>query len=147
MTISPISAATTVCEEMNWSIADMQLEKILYMANLIFMGRNKGNPLLTENFCAWAGGPYIISLRDRNRVFGARSIDYLPPVKRNMNLPEQQVTKLVSIHLKSASPAQLVSMTHRIGGGWNNAWKHGCEYIPISSKAIMEEYQLYHKTN
>ena len=73
MTISPIAAGAFICGESEWTTTQLAVQKILYMAHMVHLGREHG-PLVHGQFEAWDYGPVHPVLYHKVKAFGARSI-------------------------------------------------------------------------
>ena len=61
MAISPFKALKTLGQIGGWNLTNLQIQKILYLIHLFYLGR-KGDPLINESFEAWDYGPVLPSL-------------------------------------------------------------------------------------
>ncbi len=68
------SVAKYIAEEANWGLSNLELQKLMYLAQMIHMGRYDGRPLFDGSFQAWDFGPVEPSLYHRAKVFGARPV-------------------------------------------------------------------------
>lgn len=141
MAISAIQAAKYLCEESDWTLTNLKLQKILYIAHVVYMGRNGGNSLIREKFEAWDYGPVVPELYHIVKIFGSGQIKN---VFRGYNGiqdgTEKSVLKEAFDNLAPLSPGQLVNATHKPTGAWKKAYLVG-RSMPISDSAIMEEYR------
>ena len=142
MPLDPISAATTVCDTLEWQVSNLALQKLLYLAHMTFMGRNAGKPLIKEGFEAWDYGPVISSLYGTAKIFGAEPIASLPRFRRNMALREHKVIAEVSRFFGDKSPGELVDLTHIPGGAWDKNYIPRRKHIPIPDRDILDEYRM-----
>ena len=136
------SASKTACEESGWRLSNLELQKILYLAHMKFMGENDGRPMISSDFEAWKLGPVIPELYHRLKSFGSRSIPDLFLVDRNMRLPEHRVVQSVVRDFADSSPGQLVELTHRQNGAWSRYYEPR-ENIVIPDAAILREFRRY----
>src|SRR5579859_1618934 len=74
MPLTAIQAARKVCEHGSWKITNLSLQKILYIAQMLFMGENNGSRLIDTDFEAWDYGPVSPEVYRRVRIFGANPI-------------------------------------------------------------------------
>src|SRR5690606_7691743 len=75
MTISVFSAARYLCEKSGWTLSNLQLQKLVYLAHMVHLGsvdREKG--LIRERFEAWDYGPVSPALYSEARAFGSGSV-------------------------------------------------------------------------
>lgn len=141
MAIPPLSAAITACEERNWTLSNLALQKILYLAHMTYMGRNKGAPLVNENFEAWDYGPVLPSLYQNARIFGSGAVESLPRFSRNLARPEHAVVRQVTNFFGDKTPGELVDLTHRKNGAWDRYYRPKVRHIQIPNQAILTEYR------
>lgn len=73
MATTPLSAAACMCRAADWQINPLDLQRVLYLAELVHVGRH-GVSMLTEPFEAGLYGPTIASVFRKCRVFGARRV-------------------------------------------------------------------------
>src|SRR5262245_37828410 len=76
MAVSTFSAARRICEIGRWSVTNLQLQKILYMAHMVHLGRpnTRALPLINDAFEAWDFGPVQPRLYHKVKIFGDRPI-------------------------------------------------------------------------
>jgi hypothetical protein len=68
MSESSSTAARYACRMSGWSLTNLKLQKILYIARMVFVGRTKDQLLIDEAFKAWDFGPVLPSLYHRVRL-------------------------------------------------------------------------------
>lgn len=137
------TAAKLLCESADWTLTQLSVYKGLYIAHMIYLGENDGEPLLNESFEAWDYGPVIPSLYHKLKIFGNR------PVKETIfwNLPiENNNEKIKTIHdtgrhIKDFSSAILVNFTHHQKGAWARHYRPGVRGTKIPNRDILEEYE------
>lgn len=141
MSVSSLCAAKLVCELRDWTVTNLALQKILYIAHMIYLGKH-GAPLVDEDFEAWDYGPVIPELYQRVKGFGANpvrnvfhSVD-LP----DCDSPEYEYIKKTVEALAEAKSSQLVAFTHRDGSAWSKVYSAHRRGIVISKQLISEEY-------
>src|SRR5690554_2036795 len=75
MGVTALQAAKRACEASGWKLTNLQLQKILYIAQMVYAGKNSGKRLITgDDFEAWDYGPVLPSLYHRVSAFGSGSI-------------------------------------------------------------------------
>ena len=138
------SVAKFICEKGGWQISNLQLQKLLYLSQMIHMGQNDGLRLVEADFQAWDYGPVVRQLYSKVRMFGAgpiRDVFYSArPFKQDD--PRRQTLDQICGQLLSYTPAQLVDMTHWPQGAWAKHYVPGLRGIPIPDEDIRAEYQL-----
>jgi uncharacterized phage-associated protein len=142
MPLTAIQAARKVCEHGSWKITNLGLQKILYLAQMIFMGENNGARLVDADFEAWDYGPVVPEVYRRVRMFGANPIqDVFYGVPRpNDGLREMSLHNVCTF-LASKKPGELVAITHWKDGAWAKNYKPGSLGITIPDEDILDEYR------
>lgn len=141
--LHPFVAAKTLCELRGWNVTNLEVQKVLYLAHMAFLGRNGGRRrLIAEPFEAWDYGPVIPSLYHRLKVFGAGSVGNvfhgIPIVTQG---DEAAVIREASEKLANKSPGELIANTHREGGAWADHYCPGARGLVIPDNSILEEYR------
>lgn len=142
MAVSALQAAKYLCEESGWTLTNLKLQKILYLAHLIYMGRNNGQRLIRENFEAWDYGPVIPELYHVVKIFGSREIKNI--FRGYGDIPdgtEKQILNEALDSLITVSSGRLVDATHSPNGAWRASYIPGEKGIIIPDSAIIDEYQ------
>ncbi|MGQ3016333.1 Panacea domain-containing protein [Phenylobacterium sp.] len=139
--MSVFSAARHLCERSGWTLSNLKLQKILFLAHMVHLGE-KGEPLIREGFEAWDYGPVSPDLYRRVRVFGSspiRNIFHGDPPPRS----QSRIETLDEIYdqVGNWTAGQLVRTTHRRNGAWDKAYIPGAMGVPISNEDILQEYQ------
>jgi len=141
MTVSVLSAAKRLAAQSSWSLSNLELQKILYLAHMFHMGRNNGEPLVSGLFEAWDFGPVHPSLYHRAKVFGSDPVENvfydIPDLPEG---PEREIVHEAYESLGSVGPGRLVSATHKKGGAWDKNYIPGARNIVIPNEDILAEY-------
>ena len=143
MTISSIDAGKTLCELSGWEVSNFRLQKLLYIADMYYMGRTEGKALIDEDFEAWQYGPVEPMLYRYCKVYGASSIGRIFPKNGGAgdNTPEFEILNEITEAAKGVTDAALVSFTHWEKGAWYEVYKRRKREIIIPRHLIMEEYE------
>lgn len=143
MAIGSLTAAKKVCEASGWTVTNLEVNKILYFAHMMRLGRTEGSePLLFERFQAWDYGPVVPRIYHRLKAFGnspaANVFLAFPTISATMeaDLIEEAVDAL-----KDKTPGQLIAVTHWEYGAWAKHYHPGARNIVIPNDDIYEEYQ------
>ena len=142
MTISAFTAARKTCELSGWSISNLHLQKILYFAHMIYMGRNDGQPLIREAFEAWEYGPVVPVVYHDAKGYGSGPIRmgfYNDEVISGM--PEEAELEEAWNALSMRTVSELINSTHRPGGAWHKHFTSGMRDVVIPNKDIFQEYK------
>lgn len=137
------SVARLICEEGNWHVTNLQLQKILYLAQMLYMGQNEGEHLAEASFEAWDYGPVEPTLYRKVRMFGSSAVedvfsDARPFIKTSAR---KAFIKDVCADLLVKKPGELVEITHWQDGAWAKNYQPGLRGIRIPDADIVTEYQ------
>lgn len=141
VSISVMSAAKTACEESGWKLTNLELQKLLYIAQMQFL-LDYDHPLIGQNFEAWTYGPVVPKLYHRVKQYGEKRIKDVFFVRRNMELPNHKVIKRVVKRLRGKSPGELVEITHRPGGAWDFYYDPKYKGIVIPNRFVKREARV-----
>jgi uncharacterized phage-associated protein len=142
MAISSMTAARYACKMSAWSLTNLKLQKILYLAHMVFVGRTDGRLLIDEPFEAWDFGPVLPRLYHRVKIFGNEPIrDVFYDAEYPEGTEEANLLTEACGHLASKSPGELIAMTHWEGGAWSKHYKRGVHGIVIPTEDILEEFK------
>ncbi|MGZ9097223.1 MAG: Panacea domain-containing protein [Micavibrio sp.] len=134
------AVAKRICELGNWNVSNLRLQKLTYICHMIYMGRHQ-RPLIGENFEAWMYGPVIPNLYRKMKIFGADPVCdrfyNAEPLPADM----EEVINEVCTKLKESPDSQLVSITHRAGGGWSQSYRPEYKNAIIKQEDILNEYR------
>ena len=142
MTITVFQAAKTICNMSEWSISNLKLQKLLYLANMVYLGRNN-EPLVDELFEAWDYGPVLNSLYHQVKIFGDQPIRNIFGSISDVGNDSKEAKLLQEAwnNLSSLSASKLVTFTHKPNGAWSKIYNGGARGCPISNEYILEEYE------
>lgn len=140
MTVSSREAARFLCETSGWQLSNLELQKMLYLADMNYVGQGNGR-LVTEDFEAWDYGPVLPSLYHSCKAFGSKSVpDIFWGVRDISGDPESHILRRAWENLRSQSAGQLVENTHWSGGAWAKRYTAGAKGIKISTADMIDEY-------
>ena len=71
--MSAFRVAQKLCALSDWSLTNLQLQKLLYLSHLLYLGENR-EPLILEHFQAWKFGPVLPQVYNRVKVFKDRPV-------------------------------------------------------------------------
>lgn len=141
MPITTFEAAKKICHLGAWGVTNLKLQKILYIAHMIFMGKNGGTPLIFDRFQAWDYGPVVPELYQEVRMYGSGPIRtgfYGVPLPDGT--PEAREIEAACSFLLHQTAGRLVDFTHRPKGAWDRNYVPGVRGILIPNEHILEEY-------
>jgi uncharacterized phage-associated protein len=141
MAVSIESVARTLGRLSGWSLSNLELQKIAYMAEMIYLGRTGGRRLINEDFEAWDNGPVVPELYHKAKAFGSRPVrDVFTAPELAPGTPEYQAVLDAYNLLRDRNPGQLVAMTHRRTGAWASRYTPGVKGVKIPKQLMLEEY-------
>lgn len=143
MAVSILSAARQVGKRSGWTLSNLELQKILYLAHMFYLGRTNGAPLVTGNFEAWDYGPVHPNLYHRAKIFGADPVQdiFLDIQEPQQGTEERKILDEAHDSLAHLGPGQLVTATHRKRGAWEMAYLPGVLHCIIPNEDILREYR------
>jgi uncharacterized phage-associated protein len=142
MSIPAYSAARYICASGGWRVTNLALQKILYLAHMVHLGRT-GQRLIDGEFEAWDYGPVNPNLYRDVRMFGDKPIqNVFFGAPRIFGTTEEETLRDACEHLLAKSPSELVAMTHRQNGAWAKNYVPGIRSIVIPDTDIIAEYNI-----
>ena len=143
MSVHSFVAAERVCQLRESGVSNLPLNKILYFAQMVRLGRTDGlKPLVSESFQAWDYGPVLPSIYRRARIYGS---EVIPASAFSSHLAalstvEDALIVEVTESLRDLTPGQLVALTHQDDGAWASHYVPGEKGIVIPNQDIFQEY-------
>lgn len=139
MPLDALEAAKKVCRRSGWRLSNLELNKVLYLAQVRYKRAHPGRRLINTTFEAWDYGPVSPPVYHRSKAFGSDKIGNVfhavaTPVSPLDADLYASVDKLVGM-----SPAQLVAVSHRDKGAWATYYQPGVLGIKIPDAAIDRE--------
>ena len=142
MAISILEAAKHLGKQAGWSLSNLKMQKILYIAHMYHLG-NYDSPLVQGFFEAWDYGPVHPDLYHRAKVFGADPVGNIFHSFKDLEDEgtEKRLLDAAAKQLSVISSAQLIATTHREGGAWAKHYVPGVRGIEIPNEDILKEYR------
>lgn len=134
--------AKKLCEASDWNITNLQLQKMLYISQVLYLGLTNHH-LFRGEFQAWDYGPVAPKVYHQFKIFGDKPIEAwaFPPVSEICNQNETLFIDMVAKELVSMSASKLVGLTHRPGTGWYKNYTPGARGREISEDDMKQEYK------
>ncbi len=140
MTISVYAAAKRLGERSGWSLSNLELQKILYIAHMFHIGQTK-EPLVTGYFEAWDYGPVHPKLYHRVKIFGSSPVENIFHSAPEIESEEDAETLDSAVEqFGNARSGKLVAITHWDGGAWAKYHIPGERGVVIPNEAIYQEF-------
>ncbi|WP_349368156.1 Panacea domain-containing protein [Salinarimonas sp.] len=135
------SAAKYLCEKSGWSLSNLELQKLLYLAQVEHAFRNDGAPLVETAFQAWDYGPVVPALYRRLRMFGANPVrDVFRDARRiRAGSPSEISLRATWEQFGSVEPGELIEVSHWDKGAWAARYEPGVREIGITQRDIAAE--------
>lgn len=141
MVTATAKAAKALCELGEWRVSNLVLQKQMYIAHMVHLGR-LSTPLVSETFEAWDNGPVLPSLYARLAMFGADPVKDVffvdaPPEGG----PDYALLREITEFTRPMTPGQMVALTHWRNGAWAKVYRPGVRHIPIPNQFIADEFR------
>lgn len=123
-----------------WTLSNLELQKISYIAEMMKLGRS-GEPLIKEDFEAWANGPVVPQLYHAVKAYGAGPVKdvFRDPVIA-VDDPDYVPIYDAFMFMKGMNPGQMVAETHWRHGAWAKRYIPGTRGVVIPKHLIRDEY-------
>jgi len=137
------SVAKYICKKSGWTVSNLQLQKLMYLAQMIYMGRNNGKPLFDGTFQAWDYGPVEPNLYHTVKGYGSGRIPdvFSGALGFEEDDPRRKVMDDVCKRFLKFSAGDLVDITHSDKGAWAEYYTPRARNIIIPDEAIFDEYK------
>lgn len=141
-----LSAAKRLCQVSGWNLSNLELQKMLYIAHMYFLGQ-EGKPLVDGQFQAWDFGPvnpelyHFIKGNKANKV-PPEEFEIVPDVQE-----DHPGLKFLDAVVNQLSRKRLVAITHWKYGAWKMNYTPGIRGLEIPEEDILEEYKRRKKYN
>lgn len=140
--VSTFAAARRMCERSDWTVTNLELQKMLYLAQMMFMGKHDGERLLNGTFEAWDYGPVLPVLYSQVKSFGSGPIkDVFFGVSEVKDEDRAKMLDEAYDQLSKKTAGQLVSITHWKNGAWAKHYVPGAMGVKIPDPDILQEYR------
>ena len=147
MPFPALKVAKTLSEMVDWNITNLQLQKILYITHMFYIGRGLGTKLIREEFEAWDYGPVIPVVYRELKSFGSSNIlDIFTTSGLKKTDTEYEFLYEMAKSLKEYTGGELVSITHHPKGAWHKCYKKNVKGIVIPTEEINNEYNTLYQS-
>lgn len=142
MPMSALTALRRLCELKQWSVTNLEANKLLYFAHMIALGKSNGSrPLVNERFQAWDYGPVLPSAYHYAKIFGDKAIKpFLFHRVSSVTDFDDVIVETLS-EMGQLSSFKLVAESHWEHGAWATYYSPGSRGIDIPDESILEEYR------
>ncbi|MGR6075476.1 Panacea domain-containing protein [Achromobacter sp. CSND-B12] len=141
MGVTAMQAAKRACEASGWTLTNLQLQKILYLAHMIYAGRHRKPMIDDENFQAWNYGPVLPSVYHPASAFGDKPIKNI--FRSVEPLSDRVAAELIDeavARYADLPPFKLVQLTHDSNSAWSKHFSAGRRGVEIPFTSVADEY-------
>ncbi|MXZ04074.1 MAG: DUF4065 domain-containing protein [Rhodothermaceae bacterium] len=140
--VSIFDAASYILENSPWTITQLELQKLLYLAQMIHLGEY-GSPIVAARFEAWEYGPVNRALYNETKKYGtdvlvSSSIPGNP--QAIVARTHKEVLDYVIDRLSKMTAAELIQITHLEDGAWHKTFNPLYRSRDIPDRLIKAEY-------
>jgi len=138
---SVLQVAKQFCEKRNWEATNLELQKLLYIAQVFSLGL-RDRPLFNSTIQAWQYGPVILDLYHEFKVYGRVPIPKtaFPSDLDSCSDEDKVFIDNVAELTKNLKDWQLVGLTHRKGTAWDKNHKTGTFHTEIPISDMTDEF-------
>jgi uncharacterized phage-associated protein len=140
MAISASKAARRLCELNDWTTTNLELNKLLFFAQMIALGE-KSEPLIKGHFEAWDFGPVMPEVYHNAKIFGNKPVKPFLFSGRGPVEGWETVFKRTMEEFGDLTSGQLVAESHWNKGAWAKHYRPGARGIQIPNDDIAAEYK------
>ena len=137
------SVAKFICEQGDWKISNLQLQKLMFMSQMFYMGEHNGARLVNTTFQAWDNGPVSPELYHKVKAFGAGPVKdvFFDALNFKEDDPRALAMKEVCRTLLGRKPGALIELSHWEQGAWARNYVPRIKGINIPDEHILDEYR------
>ena len=140
MSVSIMRVARTIGNLGRWSLSNFGLQKIAFIAEVIYLGRTN-EPLVDEDWRAWMYGPVQPKLYHQAKIFGHNRVpDIFVADLLDINSAEGRAINDTYDMMKVFTPEQMLDMTCQPGGAWERNYDSEMRGKLIPKSDIRAEY-------
>jgi len=142
MTSSAMSVAKVFCEMAEWQLTNLEIQKLLYLAQMIHLGEHGlKSPLFRNAIEAWDLGPVVPAVYHKIKMFGSERVGNVFRATPNIEDDEDsQSIKMTYDVTRGKSASQLVAITHWEKGAWSKNYRPKMRGVVIPNEDILSEY-------
>ena len=145
MAINVLRAAKHLCMMSDWTLTNLELQKIIYICHMEFLGE-EDEPLVEGEFEAWDHGPVHPKLYYKLKRFRASSVKKfifkdIKDLDSNKDRREIAILDEGARNFPHPSGPELIAITHRAGSAWDRVYEHDIKGIEIPNEYILQEYK------
>jgi uncharacterized phage-associated protein len=142
MPLPVLTAAKLLCERSGWTLTNLQLQKIMYLAQMFHLGQ-KNSRLVNGDFEAWDYGPVLPTVYSQAKIYGGGPIREIYGSGAIFDTERSRLLSDAYDQLGNLSAGRLVSITHWKEGAWAQYYQPNVRGIKIPDEAIINEYHAH----
>lgn len=129
------------CIDEDHPISNLQLQKILYYIQECFL-KEKGRKAFSEPIEAWQFGPVVPEVYDEYRIYGGRTIVWIPDDSSIVWKDDKDKALIDNIveEKRKLDPWEMVQETHKEGGAWAKIYDDGRGAYKVIPIETIKEY-------
>ncbi len=140
MSVSVYTAARYLCEKSGNSLTDLELYRLLYVAQMTHLGLYD-SPIFEACFEAWEFGPVQPDLYKQINTNGESTLKkVLKSAKKIADCSEQEILDQTYEQARQLDGDWLVAVTHWSEGAWARAFDEENPHAVISQQHMRQEY-------
>lgn len=128
------------CTSENKPISNLQLQKILYYVQAVFL-KERSCALFSDEIEAWQFGPVVRSVYRAYCGYGAAAIYERKEPEKPFSADEMELIDKVVREKMSKKPWDLVNETHAVGKPWDLVYRDGLGKMQVIPKDVIAEYE------
>ena len=138
--ISVLSAAKYMAEESGWTLNQLDLQRLIYIAHMMYLS-NYERPLVNGNFEAWDYGPVHPALYKEINIFGSEPVQNIFRLVPDVEEPDKRVVLKAVVDTLAHEKAVLVRLSQREHGAWEKVYEPGINGRVISNESLAQEWK------
>lgn len=120
------SVARYICNRSRWEISNLELQKLMYFAQLIYLGKHNGARLFDGQFEARDYGPVLPELYSRLLIFGGNAISadvFVAGAEIPADSNERRLLDTLCDTFLDVPPTDLIRIAYRENSAWAKCYK------------------------
>ena len=115
----------TKCTKEDRPVSNLQLQKMLYFLQYVYVKQTDGKLLFTDQFEAWPYGPVMRDVYFRFSKYGGRPIEETSDAVIRMSPMLKSFIDAGIVSMRDRSAWDLVRLSHASGSPWDQIYRDG----------------------
>lgn len=142
MALTAVKALRRLCELKQWTLTNLEAQKLLYFGQMIALGKSDGTrPMVQGHFQAWDLGPVLPDAYHKAKIFGDRPIKPFIFTGRGPVPAWDPLLQETLEQFGDLTSSELVAESHWLEGAWVKSYRPGTKGIDIPNANIVAEYR------